>query len=133
MSQDRKTKQRDAILAAIERLGRPLKAQEILDEASGELPGLGLATVYRNIRRLVESGWLAEVEVMGEGKRYERAGKHHHHHFHCQDCDRLFELEDCPDVDFASLLPEGFRLAAHELVLTGSCASCERQSLPGQS
>ena len=91
--------------------------------ALGEVPRLGLATVYRNIRRLTDEGQLHVVKLPGEPDRYEVAGKHHHHHFHCRICDGVFEVETCAG-DFSAMTPAGFRLESHEVILYGVCPGC---------
>ncbi len=120
---ERRTRQRAALKEAIEQAARPLTPQEILAEAQDAVPGLGIATVYRNIKALMSEGWLHKVEMPGGVDRYERAGLHHHHHFHCQECDRVFDVEGCPG-NVESLAPPGFQVASHEIVLYGRCATC---------
>ncbi|RMH15389.1 MAG: transcriptional repressor [Acidobacteria bacterium] len=119
----RKTQQRAAIHKAIERADRPVGPQEILSAAQADVPALGIATVYRNLRRLVADGILRVVELPGAPSRYELAGKEHHHHFHCRACDRVFEVDDCPG-SIADLTPTGFRLEAHDITLYGRCRDC---------
>ena len=68
-------------------------------------------------------GALTQVELPGEAPRYETAGRQHHHHFHCRACDRVFELEGCPE-GLRGLIPTGFSLESHEVVLYGRCAAC---------
>lgn len=119
----RKTSQRDAILQAFEAADRPLSPQEVLDAAKEVVPSLGIATVYRNIKLLVDNQTLVPVQLPGEPPRYERAGKAHHHHFHCRQCDRVFEVVGC-DAVFRRITPKGFQLEAHDLTLTGLCAEC---------
>lgn len=92
----RRTHQRAAIRSAIGEADRPLSPYEILSSAQEQAPGLGIATVYRNIRALVEEGWLRAVDLPGAPSRYGVAGKGHHHHVHCRSCDRVFEVDDCP-------------------------------------
>ena len=125
--QVRHTKQRAAIREAVERAGRPLAAEEILAEASKEVRGLGLATVYRGVRDLLEEKWLTGVELPGEPPRYELAGKAHHHHFHCCTCGRVFEVDACPP-DLDKLVPAGFRAGRHEIIMHGECADCVQGS-----
>jgi Fur family ferric uptake transcriptional regulator len=84
---------------------------------------MGIATVYRTIKRLLDESWLAAVELPGEAPRYEIAGKPHHHHFRCNACNRVFDLVGCPNA-FESILPAGFRLEGHELFLFGRCQEC---------
>jgi Fur family ferric uptake transcriptional regulator len=119
----RNTRQRRAIRRTIEEAGRPLSPREVLDAAQAQTPGLGIATVYRTLKALVEERALAQVELPGEPPRYESTGKQHHHHFHCRACDRVYELEGCPD-GLCSLTPTGFSLESHEVVLYGRCAAC---------
>jgi Fur family ferric uptake transcriptional regulator len=91
--------------------------------AGGDHRGLGIATVYRNIKILLDEGWLAPVALPGEVTHYELAGKEHHHHFHCRACGKVFELNAClPNVQ--QLAPAGFSVQGHELLLYGACREC---------
>lgn len=119
----RDTRQRRAIRAAFLSTDRPLDPNEVLELAAGEHSGLGIATVYRNIKMLLEEGWLTAVELPGEVTHYELAGKEHHHHFHCRACGKVFELNAClPNVQ--KLAPQGFAVTGHELLLYGACRDC---------
>lgn len=119
----RNTRQRAIIRDVFEQADRPLGAQEVLVDAQGQLEGLGIATVYRTIKGLVEEEWLVPVELPGEPPRYELAGKDHHHHFHCKDCGKMFELEGCVE-NLKRLTPKGFRITGHEVLLYGACSQC---------
>ncbi len=122
MKSQRKTRQRKAIRAAIESAGRPLNAHEILDCAGRDLPDLGIATVYRCLKRLESEDFICRVEIAGQAARYELAGLHHHHHFFCDDCSRVFDVPGC---GLAALnAPEGFAVREHEVVLRGLCSEC---------
>lgn len=120
---ERRTQQRDAIREAVQHADRPLSPQEILDAATAAAPGLGMATVYRTVKSGVEEGWLKAVDLPGGPTRYEPGGKHHHHHFECTDCHRVFDLDGCPG-NLRKLLPGGFTLESHEVLLYGKCERC---------
>ncbi len=120
----RNTRQRHAIRRAFLDTGRPLGPVEVQAAARRFSRDLGIATVYRNIRHLLEEGWLIPVELPGEPPRYEVAGKHHHHHFRCEACGRVFELEGCASPQAASHVPPGFRVNGHTVVLYGVCRHC---------
>jgi Fur family transcriptional regulator, ferric uptake regulator len=122
-SQSRDTRQRRAVREVFETADRPIGPQEVLARAEQKVPGLGIATVYRTIRALVEKGWLHPVQLTGESPRYERAGMHHHHHFHCRGCDGVYDVAGCPP-DVTRLAPPGFVLEQHEIVLRGLCSAC---------
>jgi len=123
MDKKRDTQQRRAIRSALEETGRPMGPRELLDAAQQHHPGLGIATVYRTLKSWVEEGGLSQVDLPGEPPRYELTGKEHHHHFHCRECDRVYELEGCPE-GLRNLTPAGFALESHEVVLYGVCAAC---------
>jgi len=122
---ERSTRQRHSIRSAIEAAGRPLLPAEILVQAQRDVPALGLATVYRNIKQLLEAGDILLVELPGQPPRYELAGHKHHHHFHCHDCGRVFDVHACPG-DMQKLAPPGFTVDGHELTLYGLCSDCKR-------
>jgi len=119
----RDTSQRRAIREAVEGAGRPLSATEILSAARATVPGLGIATVYRAVRRMQDEGALRQVDLPGDAPRYEASGKDHHHHFHCRSCARVYEVEACPG-EFAMPAPPGFAVEDHEVILYGRCPAC---------
>lgn len=119
----RNTRQKDAIRSAFLQADRPLSPEEILGLAQAEVRGLSIATVYRNVLSLADENWLVPVELPGEGKRYEVAGKEHHHHFRCNVCSKVFELEGC-SIDIKPKLPRGFKASGHEFFIYGQCAAC---------
>lgn len=120
---ERATHQRQAICESFEHAGRPLGPREVLELAQQSSPGLGVATVYRTIKALVTEGRLQPVELPGEPARYEMAGKAHHHHFRCRRCHKVYEIQGCPG-NLKSLVPRGFTLENHEMVLYGLCSHC---------
>jgi Fur family transcriptional regulator, ferric uptake regulator len=119
----RNTAQRKAIQDVFDEVDRPLSTEEVLELAQAKKEGLGIATVYRNLSALVEEDWLKVVELPGETPRYERAGKEHHHHFHCRSCGKVFEVDGCVK-GIRQIVPKGFELSDHEIVLYGSCPQC---------
>jgi Fur family ferric uptake transcriptional regulator len=125
---ERNTRQKQAIREAFERVDRPLSSEEVHLEAQRSSRGLGMATVYRSIKSLVDAGWLSIVEVPGRNPLYEIAGKGHHHHFSCTKCERVYELEGCATV--SANLPRGFKANDHELTFYGTCASCSVKAKP---
>jgi Fur family ferric uptake transcriptional regulator len=120
----RSTRQRSAIRAAIEQAQRPLLPQEVLAAAQAEVPGLGIATVYRNLKALLDEGVVKLVTLPGENPRYETQGRGHHHHFQCTACERVFDVHACPG-DLSRLAPVGFTVEDHELTLYGRCRECQ--------
>jgi Fur family ferric uptake transcriptional regulator len=119
----RSTRQRSAIRDAIDAAARPLSPQEVLEAAQARVPGLSLATVYRNLKLLQDADEIIAVTLPGDGARYESLRHGHHHHFQCTACNRVFDVHACPG-DLALLAPQGFTVDHHELTLYGRCADC---------
>ena len=120
--QQQRAKQQLTVLQALGAADGPLSARELWGRLSGT--GVGLATVYRALQRGVEEGALESVEVLGGGVRYEPKDREHHHHFLCSICDHAFDLFGCVE-GLESLVPDGFRMTGHEVVLLGTCDSCD--------
>ncbi len=119
----RKTSQRSAIEQVFYEQNEPLGVQEILEFGKKIVISLNQATVYRNLKLLVEKGWLKQINHPSLGTLYERSGKGHHHHFHCHSCNRVFELAGCA-LNENEAAPNGFVIEDHEIFLFGVCPSC---------
>jgi len=123
---ERSTRQRSAIRQVIDEAHRPLSPPEVLELAQQQVAAMGMATVYRNLKLLVDEGAVQVVTLPGDSPRYESSGHAHHHHFQCEACGRVFDVHACPG-DLSSMAPAGFQVSHHELTLYGLCADC-RQS-----
>jgi Fur family transcriptional regulator, ferric uptake regulator len=126
---ERRTRQKQAIEAVLEKHKNPLTAPEIQSLALREVPRLGLATVYRFLKALAKDGRVVSVEIPGQMPRYERADKGHHHHFLCRVCGEVFELERCL-AGIKTMAPPRFRVEDHEITLYGSCEACLAKAHP---
>ena len=60
---NRRTSQRSAIVRVIREAHGPLRPLEILNLASPIVPSLGIATVYRQLRRLQDAGEVRAVDL----------------------------------------------------------------------
>ena len=71
----RDTKHRAAISDTFKKAGnRLLSPKEVTAMTSEQIPGLGIATVYRNIKTMVALGELQAVMLPGQPDRYTLAG-----------------------------------------------------------
>jgi Fur family transcriptional regulator, ferric uptake regulator len=121
---ERQTNQKGAVQAVIDAAHAPLLPQEILERSQRTVPNLGIATVYRHLKRMVDTKKVRVVNLSGQPPRYEAIGEsHHHHHFQCTSCQRVFALHECP-ANLASIAPKGFTVERHELTLYGKCEGC---------
>ncbi len=120
----RKTKQKSAVRDVLAGAVGPLLPSEVLDVARAEVPGMGIATVYRALAEMVDSGAVRVVYIGGIA-RYEESSRGHHLHFICNRCNRTFCLGCCP-ISRGLELPPGFSASDHEVTVVGCCPGCSQ-------
>ena len=78
----RKTQQRQAILEIIEEAPGPITVNEILEKADNKGLQIGIATIYRTVKLLLENNVISQVMLPDGQSRYETScqADHHHHH-----------------------------------------------------
>ena len=121
------TKQRRAVLEAFLASEEHLSAEELYKIVSTKEPKIGLATVYRTLALLTESGLAAELDFGDGQKRYEHNYEHaHHDHMICTQCGKIIEfnnpLIEKLQQDVAK--EHGFEMTTHKLDMFGICKDC---------
>ncbi|MEM9465501.1 MAG: Fur family transcriptional regulator [Actinomycetota bacterium] len=126
----RYTKGRRALVAALRGIGQPATIPQIL--ATGR--GLAQSSVYRNLVVLEEAGVVTRIVTNDEFARYELAEAltEHHHHLICSACGDVtdFSLENRTEVSLDKALHRvadqlGFTVESHRLDLVGVCNDCD--------
>jgi Fur family ferric uptake transcriptional regulator len=122
----RPTRQRSAVLAALEERDDFCSAQDLHALLRERGDAVGLATVYRALQALVED---AQVDVLrgGDGEAvYRRCSTVHHHHLVCRSCGRTVEVADAPVERWAARVAaeHGFAEVEHQVEVFGICADC---------
>ena len=109
-------------MAAFTDAGRSLGPREILEVARQTVPSLDLATVYRTLRGMGETGMPTSIALSGEPPRFQlrQAEAPHHHHFRCNHCRAVFCMEGCVK-GLKNLPPQGFRMTGPDITLYGLC------------
>jgi Fur family peroxide stress response transcriptional regulator len=119
----RSTPQRYAVMAYLmDRAGHPT-ATEIFEAVNRVDPRSSRATIYNNLRDLVQAGLVREVAVEGRAARFDAKGTLHHHFI----CDRCGNVEDVDwyDVPRPTPVSLGKRVLREcELILRGLCSTC---------
>jgi Fur family transcriptional regulator, peroxide stress response regulator len=125
VTQKRATRQLEAVFQALQ--GDPTHpfADEIYRRVRKKLPRISLATVYRNLQRLVEDGKIRTVLLGERVARYDPETSDHDH-FICESCGRVIDLflERERQIDLTSLANNGYVVTAHKLTVYGVCQVC---------
>jgi Fe2+ or Zn2+ uptake regulation protein len=125
----RYTKNRRAIVAALAAADRPVTIPELLAVRTG----LPQSSAYRNLALLEEAGVVRRIIGGGEFARYELAEDltEHHHHLICSTCGAVEDFTLPTDIE--TTVERALKRAArrsqfegihHRLDLVGVCAQC---------
>ncbi len=122
----RNTRQRAVVEQVVLASNRPLTAQEVLTEGRTQLPGLGIATVYRTLATLEAEGAVSAVKLPNDPPRFEPRMSREHHYFRCQHCRRAFWVfGSTPEIE--RMKPAHFTVDDHSIFLYGYCVDCCQQ------
>ena len=130
------TASRQAIFQALHAMDGHPTADEIFTGLRGSYPGIGLATVYRNLDLLRTNGHVLAFDS-GDGKlRYElrvKAGRlGHHHHLVCRNCREVVNYMDFEEEELMLVRKLEVHLASkfkykvndHDITFYGICPKC---------
>lgn len=86
--------QRMHIAETVLRFSGHFSIQDVVESVQKLYPGIGAATVYRNIKTLMDAGLVTETLLDEQGRAvYEVAGDGtHHDHIVCADCGAIVEF-----------------------------------------
>lgn len=125
------TRQRTLIIDTFFGLHGHLSVEEVWAHVRRNDPRVSVATVYRTMKLLGESG-LAHAQNFGDGQtRYEAAvGREHHDHLICTGCQTIIEFENdqIERLQDAVARRHGFRVSSHKMELYGLCRACQKAS-----
>ncbi|MDD2534630.1 MAG: transcriptional repressor [Eubacteriales bacterium] len=123
MIERRQTNQRQWVLDTIRDYGH-MSAQAIYQKIKDQHPDISVATVYRNLNILLESGF---VQIVGHSSQKEiyDARTDVHAHFICRDCGLIEDIEVEPDQRAIQLLQaRGHQITSNRISLLGRCPTC---------
>ena len=125
------TRQRQLIIDMFFEGGGHQSVEELHSKVRKTDAKVSVATVYRTMKLLTESG-LAHARNFGEGQtRYEAAiGRGHHDHLICTNCSKIIEFENDRIEALQDVVAKrhGFKVTSHKMELYGLCRDCQRLS-----
>ena len=129
------TKQREVLLQTLYNNSEHFTPEQLYLYIKERYPGLnvGIATVYRSLNLLEESGMATSISFGAQGKKFELANKPHHDHMICRQCGVIVEFEDqiIEKRQLAIAKEHGFKLTGHIMQLYGVCSECNKQKIKG--
>jgi Fe2+ or Zn2+ uptake regulation protein len=132
----RLTAPRRAVLEVVRGTKTHPTAEEVHRLVIRRAPTVSLATVYRNLRLLVDAGLLGELP--GPRARFD-ANTRAHHHFTCLRCGRIADVEAPVAEPHSRALSTrvaartGLTITHHRIDFFGRCRDCQaRRARPGR-
>ena len=127
----RQTRQRAEILDLLDDVAEFRSAQQLHEMLRARGSSIGLATVYRAVQSLAETGEVDALRTADGESVYRRcAQRSHHHHLVCRSCGRTVEIEAGQAEAWAAQVgaAHGFDDVDHTIELVGTCAACRASS-----
>jgi Fur family ferric uptake transcriptional regulator len=126
------SKRRDLIFNYLTQIQDHFTADEIYQALLKIDPEIGIATVYRTIRLLIDCGVLLE-HTFGEKKGFFEVidmNSRHHDHLICNACGKIIEFQCDTIEDDKQRIAEQhqFKIESHKLEIYGVCSECQQQS-----
>lgn len=88
-----------------------------------KFPNLSLATIYKNLNKMIEVGFLEEVKIDNRKSVFE-IKKDSHSHLVCSSCGSVTDI-DTPKLDTKKLLlNSNFKVEDLNLTFYGNCEKC---------
>ena len=124
-TEEKLTRQRNAVLQVIRAREDHPTANEIFQSARLHLPTISYATVYNSLRFLKEAGHIAEVQFGNGASRFDRMTLRHDHAL-CTKCSALtdIEMKHPPKLFKKAAKASKFKPESLEFTLRGICPDC---------
>ncbi|HFQ61331.1 MAG TPA: transcriptional repressor [Epsilonproteobacteria bacterium] len=123
------TKQRELILKFLYENDDHFTPEDIYMLLKKEYPdiNIGIATVYRTLTLLEESGIASSISFGVQGKKYELGLKKHHDHLICTACGNIIEFFDETIERQQEKIAKkfNFQMTDHTMKIVGLCENCQ--------
>lgn len=96
-------------------------ADEVYESVVKMNPNISKATVYRNLKNMVEDGTIKKLELSNSPDRYDYQG--HHYHIKCTKCGKIYDL-DIPYMDELDKIESPFNIINHDIIFKTVCDKC---------
>lgn len=122
------THQRQVIYETLRSMHGHPSPEEVYTRVKTRIPSVSLATVYKNIHLLIESGVFHEVSLHHGSLRVETNAKPHHH-LVCISCKSITDIdaEALGFISSARKLRGGFLAQRFAVDVLGLCPECQKK------
>ncbi|MGN1072215.1 MAG: Fur family transcriptional regulator [Bradymonadia bacterium] len=97
-------------------------ADQLYEAARRAVPGISLATVYRNLNALVELKRIRRLAFPGFPDRFDKI-QHPHDHLVCTHCGQIVDIDPVERGNVS--VPPGVSIEYIDIIIYGRCAQCQ--------
>jgi len=119
------TPQRLAILNYLDGNKEHPSAEMIYKAVTKKFPTMSFATVYNTLEHLKERGYLIELSLDPEKKRFDPNPKPHHHLI-CTKCNKIVDIFYEFPLPLSKLEEEVFQILKTHIEFYGKCPKCHK-------
>lgn len=121
---NRNTIQKQVILDYLKKTNKHPTTFELYEMIRKEMPNIGQATVYRNLKLMAKEGKIDVIPCKNNMNRYD-GNISFHNHFICEKCGNIIDIVDYTQSDYSKLESEyGFQVKKESTVYRGICKNC---------
>ncbi|WP_035351291.1 Fur family transcriptional regulator [Edaphobacter aggregans] len=121
------THQRQVLFEVMQAMEGHPSPEEVYARVKKKVPSISLATVYKNIHLLVESGIFRKMSIHHGSVRVEMNSEEHHHMV-CSKCKAITDIgeKELGLVPKRRSLSDGFLVERYAVDVIGLCAKCQQ-------
>ena len=123
------SKQREDLLNILKNSRSHPTVEELYEKAKEKIPSVSRGTVYRNLKDLVDEGYIIKISMASGADRYDYIHKKHNHII-CKSCGTVKDFEynfDLEDVKQSVIKQTEVSPLLDGVIMYGICEKCKEK------
>ena len=121
------TETRRAVLSYLVKSQEHPSADAIYQDLKPAFPNMSLATVYNNLKVLIDEGFVSELKVRNDTTTYYDFMGHDHLNVVCEKCGRIADVDiEVPDLRKEAASQSGYQITKTQMTVYGICPDCQK-------
>ena len=123
------SKQREDLLNILKNSRSHPTAEELYEKAKEKIPSVSRGTVYRNLKDIVDEGYIIKISMASGADRYDYIHKKHNHII-CKSCGTVKDFEynfDLEDVKQSVIKQTEVSPLLDGVIMYGICEKCKEK------
>lgn len=124
------SKQREDLLSILKNSKSHPSAEELYNSIKEKIPSVSRGTVYRNLKDLVDEGYIIKISMAGGADRYDYIHKKHNHII-CKYCGMIKDFEydfDLKNVKLSVIKQTEMDPLLDGVIVYGICGKCKEKN-----